>query len=96
MKRSRITTGLLGAVLSAGLLIAPVAAADDGSSNSNSGSMSQDGPSSTASQTPTPTPTPPRSCGPCAPPPTATPRERPPRRPPGTRVAECDPALKRV
>ena len=58
MKRSRITTGLLGAVLSAGLLIAPVAAADDSSSNSNSGSMSQDGPSSTASQTPTPTPTP--------------------------------------
>ena len=58
MKRSRITTGLLGAVLSAGLLIAPVAAANDDSSNSNSGSMSQDGPSSTASQTPTPTPTP--------------------------------------
>lgn len=52
MKRSHITTGLLGAVLSAGLLLAPVAAAD---TTTNDGS-SEPSPTATASPTPTPGP----------------------------------------
>lgn len=53
MKRSHITTGLLGVVLTAGLLVSPVAAATD--SNSNEGSDPT--PTATASPTPTSTPT---------------------------------------
>ena len=53
MKRSHITTGLLGIVLTAGLLVSPVAAATD--SNSNEGSDPT--PTATASPTPTSTPT---------------------------------------
>ena len=53
MKRSHITTGLLGVVLTAGLLVSPVAAATD--SNSNEGSAPT--PTATASPTPTSTPT---------------------------------------
>ena len=52
MKRSHITTGLLGAVLSAGLLLAPVAAADTTTSDGSS----EPSPTATASPTPTPDP----------------------------------------
>ena len=53
MKRSHITTGLLGVVLTAGLLVSPVAAATD----SNSNECSDPTPTATASPTPTSTPT---------------------------------------
>ena len=53
MKRSHITTGLLGIVLTAGLLVSPVAAATDSDSNEGSDPT----PTATASPTPTSTPT---------------------------------------
>ena len=60
MKRSHITTGLLGIVLTAGLLVSPVAAAT-GDSNSNESSdptpTATASPTSPASPTPTSTPT---------------------------------------
>ena len=55
MKRSHITTGLLGVVLTAGLLVSPVAAATD--SNSNEGRD----PTPTATASPTPPAPPPTS-----------------------------------
>lgn len=62
MKRSHITTGLLGIVLTAGLLVSPVAAATDsnGSTSNDSGDSTPTAtasPTSPASPTPTSTPT---------------------------------------
>ena len=57
MKRSHITTGLLGVVLTAGLLVSPVAAATGGSNDSSSNDSSDSTPAVTASPTPTATPT---------------------------------------
>ena len=62
MKRSHITTGLLGIVLTAGLLVSPVAAAPDsnGSTSNDSGDSTPTAtasPTSPASPTPTSTPT---------------------------------------
>jgi len=57
MKRSHITTGLLGIVLTAGLLVSPVAAATGGSNDSSSNDSSDSTPAVTASPTPTATPT---------------------------------------
>ena len=62
MKRSHITTGLLGVVLTAGLLVSPVAAATDsnGSTSNDSGDSTPTAtasPTSPASPTPTSTPT---------------------------------------
>lgn len=57
MKRSHVTTGLLGIVLTAGLLVSPVAAAT-GSNSNDSNEGSDPTPTATASPTPTATPTP--------------------------------------
>ena len=57
MKRSHITTGLLGIVLTAGLLVSPVAAATGGSNDSSSNDSTDSTPAVTASPTPTATPT---------------------------------------
>lgn len=57
MKRSHVTTGLLGIVLTAGLLVSPVAAATGGSNDSSSNDSSDSTPAVTASPTPTATPT---------------------------------------
>ena len=57
MKRSHITTGLLGIVLTAGLLVSPVAAATDSNGSGDSTPTATASPTSPASPTPTSTPT---------------------------------------